>query len=469
MSIPYNPILDIDSYKSSHPAQLPFREGYISSYIESRGGAFSETVFFGLQYILKEYFSVPVTYEMIEEAVEFFKYHGTTFYPDLWKYIVEHHGGYLPLKIWAVPEGMVIPNKHPLVRIENTDRKCPWLPGNRETSLMRLWYPITVATVSHYVKHLISQYMRGSSEDSDIMTQLPYKLHDFGARGVSSLESARIGGAAHLINFVGTDNVEAIRFADHYYQGGMAGFSINAMEHSSVITWGRNREFDSYRNMLDMFKELGRACAIVIDSYDPIKVIEELAKGDLRDRIVYTGGTVVIRPDSGDPKTMVETVMRLLIERFGSFKNSKGYLELPEYIRVLQGDGVNIDSISQILAMMRDNGWSASNISFGMGGGLLQKVDRDTLKFAMKPSAKRLPEDPEWTGIRKEPETDHGKWSKLGRLTTVRTNTGFDTMDMRVPIPQDSETIREVMEPVWENGQLLREMTFDEIRTNANQ
>ena len=36
---------------------------------------------------------------------------------------------------------------------------------------------------------------------------LPFKLHDFGARGVSSLESAMLGGMAHLVNFRGTDTL----------------------------------------------------------------------------------------------------------------------------------------------------------------------------------------------------------------------------------------------------------------------
>jgi nicotinamide phosphoribosyltransferase len=55
----YNLLLDTDSYKASHWLQYPPGTDRMFSYIESRGGRYPATVFFGLQYILKNYLSQP--------------------------------------------------------------------------------------------------------------------------------------------------------------------------------------------------------------------------------------------------------------------------------------------------------------------------------------------------------------------------------------------------------------------------
>ncbi|MBZ4217742.1 hypothetical protein K9B40_24535, partial [Klebsiella aerogenes] len=86
-----------------------------------------------------------------------------------------------------------------LAVIYNTDPKCYWLTSFLETPLLRgIWYPTTVATNSYENKKLILEYLEKTGDP----TTIDFKLHDFGARGVSSLESAGIGGAAHLVNFM---------------------------------------------------------------------------------------------------------------------------------------------------------------------------------------------------------------------------------------------------------------------------
>jgi nicotinamide phosphoribosyltransferase len=67
---------------------------------------------------------------------------------------------------------------------------------------------------------------RAGKTSDDPAGQLSFKLHDFGARGVSSGESAGLGGMAHLVNFMGTDTMEALLAARRYYGAEMAGFSI---------------------------------------------------------------------------------------------------------------------------------------------------------------------------------------------------------------------------------------------------
>src|SRR6202012_4004875 len=196
-----NLILNTDSYKASHWLQYPPGTEKTFFYVESRGGQYDSTVFFGLQAILKEYLSRTVTHDDVDEACDFFAAHGEPSNEAGWRRIVDVHGGKLPLRIRAVPEGSVVPTHQALVTIESTDDQAFWLPSYLETLLLRLWYPVTVATVSWQVKQIIKGFLDRTSDDP--AGQIPFKLHDFGARGVSSAESAGLGGMAHLVNFMG--------------------------------------------------------------------------------------------------------------------------------------------------------------------------------------------------------------------------------------------------------------------------
>ncbi|HBF09437.1 MAG TPA: nicotinate phosphoribosyltransferase, partial [Gammaproteobacteria bacterium] len=226
-----NIILNTDSYKASHYKQYPHGAEYISSYIESRGGIYSKTTFFGLQMFIKQYLTKPITLSDIDEAEIIFTAHGLPFNREGWVYILEEHNGLLPLEIEAVPEGTEIPIGNVLVQVINTDPKCAWLTSYIETALLRaIWYPTTVATVSKACKTIIQKYL---TETADDLTGLAFKLHDFGARGASSEETVAIGGLAHLVNFMGTDSMSAIVAARRFYNADMAGFSIPAAEHST--------------------------------------------------------------------------------------------------------------------------------------------------------------------------------------------------------------------------------------------
>jgi nicotinamide phosphoribosyltransferase len=448
----YNLIMDTDSYKASHWLQYPPKTTAMYSYLESRGGRYPATVFFGLQYILKEYLSQPVEMWMVEEAEAFFTAHGLSFNSEGWRYIVNELGGKLPVKIKAIPEGTVVPVKQIMMSIESTDPKTFWLVSWLETLLLRVWYPITVATQSYYLKQIIWDALQATAEDP--AAEIPFKLHDFGSRGVSSSESAAIGGMSHLVNFMGSDTVVGIRAANHYYQHPMAAYSIPAAEHSTITSWQRDGELAAYKNMLDKFAKPGAILAVVSDSYDLWNAIDHLWGEQLKQQIIDSGATVVIRPDSGDPVTVVSQVLQKLDRRFGSTINSKGYKVL-NYVRVIQGDGINAQSLAAILQASQELGFSATNIAFGMGGALLQQVDRDTQKFAIKCSevsiaGQNIP-------VYKDPTTDPGKRSKQGRLALVKTAAGYETMPA-------NESMEDLLVPVYENGQILQEYSLNEIR-----
>ena len=454
-----NIILNADSYKLSHYWQYPPGTEQIYSYVESRGGEWDHTLFFGLQMFLKEYLTIPVTRADIDEAEPLWRAHGVPFHRAGWEHIVEAHGGRLPIEIKAVPEGTVVPTRNVLATVVNTDPECFWLTSFLETSLLRaIWYPTTVATNSYMCKQVIRRYLEQTCEDP--AGQIAFKLHDFGARGVSSHESAAIGGVAHLVNFMGTDTMAGILAARRYYGEDMAGFSIPAAEHSTITAWGREGEADAYQNMLKQFGKPGALVACVSDSYDLDRAIVEFWGGTLREAVLATGGVLVVRPDSGDPATIVTRSVEQLGAKFGCSTNAKGYRVLHPSVRIIQGDGINFHSIGGILETLTQAGWSAENVAFGMGGGLLQQLDRDTLKFAMKCSAAKV--NGTWRDVYKDPVTDRGKASKRGRFALVAEDGAWQT------VPLDGNEALDRLHLVYRDGVLQNETSFAEIRARAN-
>lgn len=465
-------ILNTDSYKVSMWKQYPAGTEYVYSYIMARGGKYTLTEVLGVQALAIE-LAKPITQYDIDYAEKIWTLHGEPFNRKGWQYILDKHGGYLPLRIRAVKEGSIVPTKNVLAIIENTDPKCFWLTTWVETVALRaVWYPTTVGTISWHIKQVILSYLEKSGDPSSI----GFKLHDFGARGVSSRESAGLGGAAHLVNFLGTDTITAVMHIIDTYGGDVAGFSIPAAEHSTITSWGRSHEVDAYRNMVKQFGGNGKILAVVSDSYDIYNACK-LWGTELKDDVINSGATVVIRPDSGDPLVVLPKMLQILGERFGFTTNEKGYKVLNN-VRVIWGDGINATSLASILRVVVDlHGYSADNIAFGMGGGLLQQCDRDTLQFAMKCSAVGIRSyhngmhelagitDDEgtlaWYGVSKDPITDPGKASIKGRVVLKQDrwgkfSTGVEDWD------------GDCMVTYYENGKLPFTQTFEQVRANSN-
>jgi len=432
---------------------------------------------------LKTYFTGRVvTMEKIEEASKFFEHHfgdSTLFNREGWEYILNKYNGHLPVSIKAVPEGECVPVKNVLLTIENTDPKCYWLPNYLETVLVQLWYPCTVATSSREQKKILKNWLIKTGSD---LNSLPFKLHDFGYRGVSSVETASIGSMSHLVNFQGTDTMAGIKTISqiYNYKDKMAGFSIPASEHSTMTSWGQHNELNAYSNMLKQYPKGLVAC--VSDSWDVFKACKYIWGDKLRHEILNRQGTLVVRPDSGDP---VETVCRVLdilggVEdpNFGFGQHleftTTGHKLLPKNIRIIQGDGIDIESIEKILCAAAQRGWAADNLAFGSGGALLQKLNRDTLKFAFKCSYVIV--DGEGREVFKDPITDPGKKSKKGRLR-LQKKIHSDHIEYET-LPEDelctsiNDSVVKVQEnilaEVFRDGNLLVDWNFDEIRSRAS-
>jgi nicotinamide phosphoribosyltransferase len=467
-----NLILMTDSYKLSHWPQYPKGMTKVYSYMESRPGSkFPYVLFNQLQYYLMEYLEGSVvTMEDVDEANEFSKLHfgSDIFNYEGWKYIVEKLDGRLPVEIKAVKEGTLVPVGNVLLTIENTDPNCYWLTNHLETLLMKLWHPITVATNSFTMKVAIDHFLEktGSSKDG-----LAFKMHDFGYRGVSSEESARIGGAAHLINFMGSDTVYANKFINDYYGNGemkMYSFSVPASEHSVATSYTENGEREYFKNMLDQYPT--GIVSIVSDTYDIYNFVDSMTK-EFKEEILARDGVVVFRPDSGNPVEVNMKLINILWKRFGGTYTSTGHKLLDPHIRLIQGDGIDLEMVVEILSTADASGWAADNWVFGSGGGLLQKFDRDTQRFAIKASYGEKIVDGELIkfSFAKNPKSDPTKKSKAGKLKLHPTGDfGFITFNSFELSNTEFNGYVDSLETVFINGEIVRKQTFDDVRSTAD-
>lgn len=457
-----NPLTRTDSYKPTQWWQYPPKTQVVYSYLESRGGFFNTTLFSGLQYYTKLLSGQFFTRDDVFYAEDFAKKHyGTTvntFNKEGWLRMFDKYNGRLPLRVKAVREGEVVEGQNVLMTVENTDEEFWWITNWTESMWLKVWYPITVGTLSREIRQVIGRALDRTGDPS----LLNFKLHDFGYRGVSSDESSAIGGFAHLINFMGTDTMAAIELARQYYNNDMAGFSIPASEHSTITSWGQENEVFAYKNMLDHVPDGLVAC--VSDSYDIRNAVEKLWGGTLRDQVMGRTGTLIVRPDSGDPIVVLEDVFNALWERFGGTVNNKGWKVIAPCVRVIQGDGVNYHTIQNMTSQLTRKGWSQDNWGYGMGGALLQQLNRDTLRFAFKCSAVKV--DGRWRDVHKDPKTDPTKASKRGRFQLLNDGRRYFTADINDK-PDQFGARGDFLETVFENGEVLIDQTLDDIRTRA--
>ncbi len=254
----------------------------------------------------------------VKEGAAFCQAHGEPFNENGCRELLDAHGGRLPLRIKAVPEGSVVPTHNVLMTVENTDPRFFWLVSWVET-------PADAALVPD---HRCDAELPHQAHDPRVPERNERRSARRGALQAPRLrrsgrelrESAGIGGMAHLVNFQGSDTIEGVRFANHYYEHPMAAFSIPAAEHSTITMWGRERELEAYRNMVRNYARPGALFACVSDSYDLWSTLENVWGGELRDEVEKSGATLVVRPDSGNPAGVVLRTLQILERKVGAPK-----------------------------------------------------------------------------------------------------------------------------------------------------
>jgi nicotinamide phosphoribosyltransferase len=452
-----NPLEDMDEYKiAGHLAMIPAGTTKSVLYLITRGGELPYAQLFNFQGLIKQYFLGKFfTQEDLDEITARRKAEGRPFYPEMWQYILDKYDGHLPLRFSAVKEGKKIGLNNVLATIESTDENCAGLPGQFETMLMRVWHGSTVCVKSSYINQITSEYLDLTSDAPEAMK--PYMLNDFGSRSTPNRDAAAVGGAAHLLNGRGSDTGLGERYLKQFYNAlkhQTLYDSVTATEHSVMTPYGPGGEVRRVGEILDKFPT--GLLSIVGDSYDIYNFTENIIGGVYRDRIAARIGKVVVRPDSDDPLVVVPRLLDILAERFGHSVNRKGYKVLSPCVGIIFGDGMDLFSIRRLYAHLKDLGWAAENVVVGMGGGLLQKVNRDTQLFAIKLCAQTR-DGIEYDIYKEAP----GKKSHRGHPALVyREEFGkYETIrkaDLVFPLVNE-------IERVAENGILYRDMTFDEI------
>lgn len=405
-----NLILDADSYKFSHFNLYPENTNAMYSYIEARLKG-SVIVPFGIQMWIKKNLINPITIDNINEAEDIAYKHGVPFNRGGWEYILNECNGYLPIKISGVPEGTLVNGSVPFLSVYCDDPKVWWLSSYIETSLQRgIWYPTTIASndLDSY-KQLKWFYDHGS----DTPNMINFSLHSFASRGVSSRETAEIGGVSHLVYFKGTDDAVALKAARDYYGCDMAGYSVVATEHSVQCSYGKNNQKEYLNAVIDTYGKPGYIVSVVMDGYDIYREVDLLCFEYFVNKIKNNDCKFVVRPDSGDMFEVVPTILSKLEKAFGFTINSKGKKVLNN-VAIIQGDGITHLTMPMLAQRVFDLGFAPENVIYGSGGGLLQHVNRDTFRFAQKTSAIRIGDT--WIDTVKDPITDPGKKSKGGLL-----------------------------------------------------
>jgi nicotinamide phosphoribosyltransferase len=454
----FNLLLSTDVYKFDHAAQYPKGTTKIYSYFCARkpdAEYGNETLFFGLQYYLEKYLSKPVTLEDVEEFKEISSSILGPSAIDYERYYQLAELGYLPIEIKAVEEGELVPVRNALFTITNTHPEYFWLVNFIETLLLKVWYPTTVATISHAYKQLCRAY---ALQTCDNEGHLPFQIHDFGFRAVSSDESGHIGGSAHLLNFLGSDTTGGVKMLRDYYSGTYPiALSVPASEHSVMCAWSPdNDDRAAIRNMLAQYPT--GIVSIVSDTYNIWNAVDYFCN-EMKPTVLARDGKVVVRPDSGDPETLIPEIIERLWSAYSGTYNSKGYKVLNDKIGVIYGDAIYFERARRIFETLKKNGFASSNVVFGIGGILLQCATRDTFGFSLKATYCEV--DGESRAIMKQPIGDTVKKSHKGLLKLAKSPMGTYHTIENVDATAEGEGY---LTTVYKDGKVTKKITLDQLR-----
>jgi nicotinamide phosphoribosyltransferase len=520
-----NPPTLLDNYKLGHHRQYPKNTTLVFSNLTARGTRVKDlkkVVFFGLQYFVKEYLIKHWNENFFEKDVEEVVYkfncrvNGTLGPNNIGEQHIRdlHSLGYLPLEIWALPEGSNVNLRVPSLVIWNTDDRFFWLTNALETILSTtIWGPCTSATTALMYRQLLNKW--ALKTDPENIGFVPWQGHDFSFRGHFMLEAAAASGAAHLLSFTGTDTLPAIDFLEEYYQADctkeLIGGSVAATEHSvacmgSDYTEDTPNDFDYFKRMITEVYPSG-IVSLVSDTFDFWNVVtpNNGILVQLKDTIMAREGKVVIRPDSGDPVKIVtgytedeadyneeiqeyickETgkilpmeelkgLIECLWEIFGGTISSTGYKQLDSHIGAIYGDSITLDRAEQICSRLEQKGFASTNIVLGIGSFTYQGavtpdaiITRDTHMFAVKATYGEIMDE---NGVRKaveiykDPKTDGGTKKSAKGLTAVYEENGEFIL-------KDQATWEEVkncaFEQVFSNGKLICHTSLARIRENV--
>lgn len=484
-----NPMHATDGYKLGHRLQYPPGTTKVVSNLTARSAKNGNTiyrdrvVFFGLRYFIDDFLHARFTRDFFarpkaEVVAEYSKrvglYLGQTPTNDVAHIAALHDLQYLPICIRALPEGTAVPIGVPMMTIENTLPEFYWLTNYFETVLSSyLWLPCTSATTARCYRALFDKYAELTGVDSGFVD---YQGHDFSFRGMSSLESAMMSGAAHMLYFRGTDSIPAIDWAQQYYDASnLIGCSVPATEHSVMSMGGMEDELGTFTRLITDVYPTG-IVSIVSDTWDFWRVMTEYLPA-LKNIIMAREGKAVIRPDSGDPYKIIcgdiaapegtpqrKGAVQVLWELFGGTFTTKHFRQLDPHIGLIYGDSITPTLAERIMSTLYEHGFASNNVVLGIGSYTYQYVTRDTWGFAVKATYGEVNGEPR--DIFKKPATDDGTKVSLVGLPFVYEKDGWLRVEDRVPWDRFTSPDN-LLSEVWCGGYVVRPDDFETIRQRA--
>lgn len=485
----YPATLLCDFYKISHREQYPEGTEVVYSTWTPRTSRIedvNEVVAFGFQAFIKKYlieyfnehFFNRKEEDIVEEYKRYIKFTLGIESPNADHIIALHRLGYMPIKIKALPEGTLTPIRVPMLTIENTIPEFYWLTNYLETLMStELWMATTSATIAFKYRKILEKYAKETGGDLGFV---PFQGHDFSMRGMATLDSAKISGAGHLLSFVGTDTIPAIAFMEEFYNADiekeLVGTSISATEHSVMMSYGKNKEFETYKKLITETYPKG-FLSIVSDTWDLWKVLTDIIT-PLKEDILARDGKIVVRPDSGDPVKIIcgdinsfnllenKGVIEILWDIFGGTINAKGYKELDPHIGAIYGDAITTERATKISEQLKAKGFSSTNIVYGIGSYTYQYNTRDTFGFALKSTYVKV--NGKERLIFKDPITDDGtKKSQKGMVAVLKDKDDklycVDKLNQEKITKINNKGVN-LLKEIFVDGKLTKETSLADIR-----
>ena len=483
-----NPMLLIDFYKAVHAEMLPAKITKSVSYFTprmSRVRMWNKVVMFGLQGFVKTYlidyfnerfFERPIDeviseYERIMDASLGKGVYGLQKIKDL------HTLGYLPIEIWALPEGTKVPMHVPMFCITNTHDDFAWLPQALESLISaEAWHPMLAATVGATYRDIVNKFYDETCDDSVSRNKA---LGSFGFRGEECTDSAIKAAAGWCLSFVNTATVPVIPYLEKLYNCDCTkesvAFGSPSTEHA-VMCSNYAVDGDEITLLKRLLTEIypDTSFSAVLDSYDYWNVIDNVLP-QIKPEIMTHNGCMLMRGDSGDCIEVVTKTVFKLWDEFGGTINSKGYKVLDPHVKAIYGDSITIQRCERIYEILKDNGFAASNVALGVGSfsfqcveedGILKPFTRDTFSSCIKATYCEIDHKP--YPIFKNPKEGGFKKSQKGCCLVYKDDSGELCYKDEYTWKEASCNSKQELKAIFRNSELLIDDSLANIRNRLH-
>lgn len=483
-----NPMLLIDFYKAVHAEMLPTKITKSVSYFTprmSRVRMWNKVVMFGLQGFVKTYlidyfnerfFERPIDeviseYERIMDASLGKGVYGLQKIKDL------HALGYLPIEIWALPEGTKVPMHVPMFCITNTHDDFAWLPQALESLISaEAWHPMLAATVGATYRDIVNKFYDETCDDSVSRNKA---LGSFDFRGEECTDSAIKAAAGWCLSFVNTATVPVMPYLEKLYNCDCTkepvAFGSPSTEHA-VMCSNYAVDGDEVTLLKRLLTEIypDTSFSAVLDSYDYWNVIDNVLP-QIKPEIMAHNGCMLMRGDSGDCIEVVTKTVFKLWNEFGGTINSKGYKVLDPHVKAIYGDSITIQRCERIYEILKDNGFAASNVALGVGSfsfqcveedGILKPFTRDTFSSCIKATYCEIDHKP--YPIFKNPKEGGFKKSQKGCCLVYKDDNGELCYKDEYTWKEAFCNSKQELKAIFRNSELLIDDSLANIRNRLH-